>query len=157
MHNQQPWAKQSEKPCLVTYNPITPIDERKIIKIWWFQHIVHDMRHAVVTVQMVRFIQGKRRTRHCGAHTLINSQEHCLITAMVTARQLGADYPFEDDEAKRWFNFYGRLMYGWNFKRAYIPSDCPIFTFQTKLPVTKKYAEFLPRSDQMAKTAGNQS
>src|SRR5262245_8226452 len=26
MHNQQPWANASDKPCLVTYNPIHPID-----------------------------------------------------------------------------------------------------------------------------------
>ena len=35
-------------------------------------------------------IQGKRRTWHCGAHTLINSQETCLITGLAAARQLGA-------------------------------------------------------------------
>ena len=35
MHNQQPWAKRSERPCLVTYNPISPIDEEKVIRRWW--------------------------------------------------------------------------------------------------------------------------
>ena len=45
MHNQQPWAKRSDKPCLVTYNPISPIDEGKVIRKWWFQHVVHDVRH----------------------------------------------------------------------------------------------------------------
>ena len=25
MHNQQPWAGRSDKPCLVTYNPVSPI------------------------------------------------------------------------------------------------------------------------------------
>ena len=25
MHNQQPWANSSDKPCLVTYNPINEI------------------------------------------------------------------------------------------------------------------------------------
>ena len=38
MHNLQPW--RSDKPC--TYNPISRIDEGKIVKKWWFQHIVHD-------------------------------------------------------------------------------------------------------------------
>ena len=37
MHNQQPWAGRSDKPCLVTYNPISPIDERKIVMRRWFQ------------------------------------------------------------------------------------------------------------------------
>ena len=118
MHNQQPWAKRSDKPCLVTYNPISRIDEDKIIKKWWFQHIVHDVRHIALLIQIFRFVQGKRRTWHCGAHTLINSQETCFVTGLVTARQLGADYPFQDSEARKWFNFYGRMMYGWRMKKA---------------------------------------
>ena len=118
MHNQQPWAKRSDKPCLVTYNPISRIDEDKIIKKWWFQHIVHDVRHIALLIQIFRFVQGKRRTWHCGAHTLINSQETCFVTGLVTARQLGADYPFQDSEARKWFNFYGRMMYGWRMKKV---------------------------------------
>ncbi len=118
MHNQQPWVNKSDKPCLVTYNPITPIDESKILKKWWFQHIVHDVRHVTVLSQLYRFIQGRRRTWHCGAHTLINSQETCFVTGLVTAKQLGADYPFQDAEARKWFNFYGRMMYGYRFKKA---------------------------------------
>ena len=118
MHNQQPWAKRSDKPCLVTYNPISRIDEGKVIKKWWFQHIVHDVRHVALLVPMFRFIQGKRRTWHCGAHTLINSQETCFVTGLVTARQIGADYPFQDPEARKWFNFYGRVMYGRRLKKA---------------------------------------
>ena len=35
MHNQQPWANRSDKPCLVTYNPISEIDGKKIIGKWW--------------------------------------------------------------------------------------------------------------------------
>ena len=118
MHNQQPWAKRSDKPCLVTYNPVSPIDEGKIVRKWWFQHIVHDVRHVALLVHLFRFVQGKRRTWHCGAHTLINSQETCFVTGLVTARQLGADYPFRDPEARKWFNFYGRLMYGLRLRKA---------------------------------------
>ena len=43
MRNQQPWAHRSDKPCLVTYDPISRIDEAKIVKKWWFQHNVHDV------------------------------------------------------------------------------------------------------------------
>ena len=118
MHNQQPWAKESDKPCLVTYNPISQIDERKVVRRWWFQHIVHDVRHVAWLVHLFRFIQGRRGTWHCGAHTLINSQETCLVTGLATAAQMGAGYPFDDPEAKRWFNYYGGIMYGWRFKRA---------------------------------------
>ena len=118
MHNQQPWVNRSDKPCLVTYNPISPIDEGKIIKKWWFQHIVHDVPHVAFLVHLFRFVQGRRRTWHCGAHTLINSQETCFVSGLVTARQIGADYPFQDSEARKWFNFYGRMMYGWRFRKA---------------------------------------
>ena len=118
MHNQQPWARESDKPCLVTYNPISPIDEGKIVKRWWFQHIVHDVRHVALTVNIFRFIQGRRRTWHCGAHTLVNAQETCFVTGLAAARQLGADYPFEDDAARRSFNYYGSILYGWRFRKA---------------------------------------
>ena len=118
MHNQQPWANQSDKPCLVTYNPTSPIDEGKIIKRWWFQHIVHDVRHMAVLVNLFRFIQGRRRTWHCGAHTLINSQETCFVTGLAAATQLGADYPFDDPAAKRSFNFYGSILHGSRFRKV---------------------------------------
>ena len=78
MHNQQPWANRSDKPCLVTYNPISKIDERKVIRKHWFQHVAHDVRHVAFLMHLFRFVQGKRRTWHCGAHTLVNSQEPAL-------------------------------------------------------------------------------
>ena len=118
MHNQQPWANRSDRPCLVTYNPISPIDEDKIVKRWWFQHVVHDVRHVTLLVSLFRFIQGRRRTWHCGAHTLVNSQETCFVTGLAAARQLGADYPFEDPEARKMFNYYGSIMYGSRFRKA---------------------------------------
>ena len=118
MHNQQPWAHRSDKPCLVTYNPISRIDERKVIKKWWFQHIVHDVRHVAVLMNLFQFIQGKRRTWHCGAHTLVNSQETCFVSGLAAARQIGADYPFDDPAARQWFNYYGGIMYGLRFRKA---------------------------------------
>ena len=118
MHNQQPWAKQSDKPCLVTYNPVTPIDESKIIAERSFQHVVHDVRQVALLVPMFRFIQGRRRTWHAGAHTLINSQETCLITGLAAARQLGADYHFDDEEARRTFNYYGGILHGCRFRKV---------------------------------------
>ena len=118
MHNQQPWAHVSDKPCLVTYNPISKIDEGKIIRRQWFQHIVHDVRHVAFLMHLFRFVQGKRRTWHCGAHTLVNSQETCFVSGLAAARQLGADYPFDDQEARRMFNYYGSILYGWAFNKA---------------------------------------
>ena len=118
MHNQQPWAGGSDKPCLVTYNPVSPIDGDKVVGRWWFQHVVHDVRHVAWLIHLFRFIQGKRRSWHCGAHTLVNSQETCFITGLAAARQLGADYPFNDPEARRIFNYYGSILYGHRFRKA---------------------------------------
>ena len=118
MHNQQPWAGRSDKPCLVTYNPVGPIDERKIVFRWWFQHVVHDIRQVALLVPLFRLLQGRRRTWHCGAHTLINSQETCFVTGLAAATQLGADYPFDDAEARRSFNHYGSILHGWRFRKA---------------------------------------
>ena len=102
----------------MTYNAISDIDERKVVKKWWFQHVVHDVRHVALLVHLFRFIQGKRRTWHCGAHTLINSQETCFVTGIAAARQLGAGYHFDDPEARRMFNYYGGILYGWRFRKA---------------------------------------
>ena len=118
MHNQQPWANRSDKPCLVTYNPVSRIDERKIVGRWWFQHVVHDVRQVALLVPLFRLIQGRRRTWHCGAHTLINSQETCFVSGLAAATQIGADYPFDDAEARRTFNHYGRILHGWGFRTA---------------------------------------
>lgn len=120
MHNQQPWAKRSDKPCLVTYNPTKPIDERKVLKRFWFQHVVHDVFHYAVLMNAFKAIQGRERTWHCGAHTVINSQEHCFISGLAVARQLGADYPFDeaDDDTRRWFDFWGTSLYGRRFRRV---------------------------------------
>ncbi len=108
MHNQQPWAKRSDKPCLATYNPIQKIDEKKIVKRWWFQHVVHDVHHVTVLMNLLRFIQGKEHTWHCGAHTTVNSQEHGFISGLAvaqlnSARRIRSIHP----DASAWFNFLG--------------------------------------------------
>ena len=118
MHNQQLWARRSDKPCLVTYNPIHPIDDDKVIRRCRFRHVVHDVRQVALLVYLFRFIQGRRRTWHCGAHTLVNSQETCFVTGLAAARQLGADYPFSDPAARRTFNYYGSILHGSRFRRA---------------------------------------
>ena len=118
MHNQQLWAGRSDKPCLVTYNPVSRIDPDRTVGRWWFQHVVHDVRHVALLVPLFRVIQGRRRTWHCGAHTLVNSQETCFVSGLAAARQLGADYPFDDAEARRAFNHYGSVLHGWRFRKV---------------------------------------
>ncbi|WP_428115587.1 hypothetical protein [Candidatus Poriferisodalis sp.] len=76
-------------------------------------------------VNLFRFIQGKRRSWHCGAHTLVNSQETCLVTGLAAATQIGADYPFDDPEARRMFNYYGSILYGTRFRKARAERDEP--------------------------------
>ena len=110
--------KPSDKPCLVTFNLICHIYWQKVIGRWRFQHIVHDLRHIAWLIHLFRFIQGKRRTWNCDAHTLVNSQENCLVTGLAAANQIAADYPFKDLEARRSFNYYGGILYGWRFKKA---------------------------------------
>ena len=53
-----------------------------------------------------------------GAHTLINSQETFLVIGLTAAKQLGADYPFNDPAARRAFNYYGSILYGWRFRKV---------------------------------------
>ena len=118
MHNQQPWAGRSDRPCLVTYNPTTPIDGHKVIATRSFQHVVHDVRHVAWLVPMFQLIQGRRHTWHCGAHVLINSQEAGFATGLAAARQMGANYPFDDPEARNMFNYYGSILYGLRFRKA---------------------------------------
>jgi predicted NAD/FAD-binding protein len=117
MHNQQPWAKKSDVPCLVTYNARRPIDESRVIARTSFQHVIHDVFHTTVLLKLFGTLQGRRRTQYCGAHTTVNSQEHCFLSGLAVARQLGADYPFaHNNEAALWFNFCGRLMHGRAFR-----------------------------------------
>lgn len=119
MHNQQPWAGRSDRPCLVTYNPVQPIDPGKVIARMSFQHVVHNVFHTAVLLNLFQFLQARRRTWFCGAHTTVNSQEHCFVSGLTVARQLGAEYPFAHNrEATAWFNFYGRLMHGPSFRRV---------------------------------------
>jgi hypothetical protein len=41
-----------------------------------------------------------------------------VIRGLAVARRLGADYPFGDDEARQWFNLYGRILMGLAFRKA---------------------------------------
>lgn len=79
---------------------------------------MHDVRHVALLVPLFRFIQGRKRTWHCGAHTLVNSQETRFVSGLAAATRIGADYPFDDAEARRTFNHYGSILHGWRFRRA---------------------------------------
>lgn len=40
------------------------------------------------------------------------------MSGLAAATQLGADYPFDDPDARRTFNYYGSILHGWGFKKA---------------------------------------
>ena len=40
------------------------------------------------------------------------------MTSLAMARQIGANDHFDDGAAKRSFKYYGRIMYGWRFRRG---------------------------------------
>jgi uncharacterized protein len=73
--------------------------------------------HVSVLMSAFQKIQGKRHTSHCGAHTVVNSQEHGFISGLAAAHQLGAAYPFTDASAREWFEFWGKGMFG----RSFVP------------------------------------
>jgi len=117
LNNLQPWLDGTA--CLATYNAAGPIDDDAVLARTSFRHVVHDVRQNAFLANVMRFVQGGRRTWFCGAHTMVNSQEHCFVSGLAVARQLGADYPFPDNApAVRWFNFYGRTAHGRSFRRV---------------------------------------
>ena len=40
------------------------------------------------------------------------------MSGLAAARRIGADYPFDDPAARRAFNYYGRILHGWRFRKA---------------------------------------
>ena len=40
------------------------------------------------------------------------------MSGLATAKQIGADYPFNDPKARRAFNYYGSIMCGSQFNKA---------------------------------------
>lgn len=55
MHNQQPWVNRPDKPCLATYNPVSRIDEDKVVKTWWFQVSCNSLATIIHRWTIIRF------------------------------------------------------------------------------------------------------
>ena len=75
----------------MTYNPICSVDESKISHLNSFERVVYEVMHELLLVNLFRVIEGKRGVWHCRSHTLMTSQEACLVTGLDVARQLGGD------------------------------------------------------------------
>ncbi|KIM34211.1 hypothetical protein M408DRAFT_325676 [Serendipita vermifera MAFF 305830] len=77
--------------------------ESIILKKWWKQQS-HRWQHYGGTVPWMMWINGKNRTYFCGAWTVLNMHEIAITSGFAAAYQLGAEYPFkDDDQARRMF------------------------------------------------------
>tara|TARA_A100000171_G_scaffold28205_2_gene26329 strand:- start:918 stop:2336 length:1419 start_codon:yes stop_codon:yes gene_type:complete len=97
-------------PIIVTYDPMAPIKKDRIIKeINWK---IPNLR----PIDMVRKLgigklQGKNRTWYCGTDTTYTGHEGAILSGLVIADILGADYPFAgNDWAKIQFLVVKGLM-----------------------------------------------
>ena len=50
----------------MAYDPISRIDDGKIINAQWLQNGVHDVPCVVFLIHLFRFVEGRERTSHCG-------------------------------------------------------------------------------------------
>ncbi|KAG8832475.1 hypothetical protein FRC17_001296 [Serendipita sp. 399] len=87
---------------LWTESEIRP--ESIILKKWWKQQS-HRWQHYGGTVPWkMMWINGQNHTHYCGAWTILNMHEIAIASGFAVAYQLGAKYPFkENDEARRMF------------------------------------------------------
>ncbi|PVG03214.1 FAD/NAD(P)-binding domain-containing protein [Serendipita vermifera] len=93
--------------------------ESVLLKKWWKQQS-HRWQHYGGTVPWMMWINGKNHTYYCGAWTVLNMHEIAIASGFAAAYQLGAEYPFKDnDEARRLF----ALVLGANYGRRMKPQD----------------------------------
>ncbi|TKA55873.1 hypothetical protein B0A49_11158 [Cryomyces minteri] len=103
------------------------IDPSKIIREDWWHQLCHSWTHYLFVVPWMWLLQGRRHTRFAAAWTLVNAHETAVISGIVAAVDLGADYPEDlerDGFALLSFRLYYLLTYGrWYRKKA--PKDGP--------------------------------
>ncbi|THH11952.1 hypothetical protein EW145_g359 [Phellinidium pouzarii] len=74
------------------------IGKDKIIKEKWWKQQGHNWTHYLGTVPWMWAINGHNHTRFAGGWGLVNMHEVGICSGFAAAYQLGADYPFNDDE-----------------------------------------------------------
>ncbi|EJC98286.1 FAD/NAD-binding domain-containing protein [Fomitiporia mediterranea MF3/22] len=74
------------------------IEPSKVIKEKWWKQQGHNWTHYLGTVPWLWMINGKNHTHYAGGWGLVNMHEVGLTSGFAAAYQLGADYPFNDDE-----------------------------------------------------------
>lgn len=78
-----------------TFNPVTPVDDRLIIKEAHFSRIVLTLNTQAVLEKLHR-IQGERQTWYCGAYSLYSAHllEDGVKSAIGIAKQFGVSEPW---------------------------------------------------------------
>ncbi|KAH7922328.1 hypothetical protein BV22DRAFT_1113952 [Leucogyrophana mollusca] len=80
------------------------IAKDKVISEKWWKQQSHRWQHYAGTVPWMMAINGKNHTVYAGAWTVLNMHEIAVVSGLAAAYQLGADYPFKDNEdCKRLF------------------------------------------------------
>ncbi|EIW75654.1 hypothetical protein CONPUDRAFT_112209 [Coniophora puteana RWD-64-598 SS2] len=89
------------------------VDTDKVIYEKWWKQQSHRWQHYAGTVPWMMMINGKHHTRYAGAWSVLNMHEIAVVSGFAAAYQLGADYPFSEDEnCKRLFRLYLGLSHG---------------------------------------------
>ncbi|TIC06082.1 nucleotide-binding domain-containing protein [Wallemia mellicola] len=80
--------------------------DKIILEKWWKQQS-HRWQHYGGTVPWMWTINGRNNTHYAGAWTLVNMHEVAMVSGFAAAYQLGAPYPFKQDEnCARLFRLY---------------------------------------------------
>ncbi|KAH7889113.1 hypothetical protein F5I97DRAFT_1941780 [Phlebopus sp. FC_14] len=96
------------------------IDKDKVIYEKWWKQQSHRWQHYAGTVPWMMLLNGKHHTLYAGAWTILNMHEVAVVSGLASAYQLGADYPFKEDEnCKRLF----RLVLGASHGSRLRPED----------------------------------
>jgi len=90
---------EGHRPYLVSLNPITEPDQRKVITEISYHHPVFDAA-AVHAQQRLPSIQGRDRLWFCGAYSGYGFHEDGLRSAVDVARLLGVTAPWQEEQPR---------------------------------------------------------
>jgi predicted NAD/FAD-binding protein len=104
----QPWI---ESDIFVSVHaPKSLIEPDKVLQRIQWKHLVINTEQALASAELYR-IQGKKRTWFCGEYaSVMAGHDLSFITGLSVGKALGADYPFENQDAARAM-FYNHAVY----------------------------------------------
>jgi predicted NAD/FAD-binding protein len=102
--------KASERPLLVTFDPFMTIKEEAVLcRQTWKLPKLRPVDMLVKT--QLKSIQGRRGIYFCGTDTSFTGHEGAIVSGLVAACHLGAEYPFPEDlPAQVQFNLIKQIM-----------------------------------------------